>query len=59
MVSEAAASLPIAFLRAVFACTHNHVGDVLRVADIAWREQTHLAQRIEARAGLLFKLART
>ena len=45
--------LPVAFLRAVLAGTDDHVGDVLGVADITRREQTHLAQRIESRAGLL------
>ena len=46
--------LPVAFLRAVLAGAHDHVGDVLGVADITRREQTHLAQRIESGAGLLF-----
>ena len=46
--------LPVAFLRAVFAGAHDHVGDVLGVADVARREQPHFAQRIESRAGLLF-----
>src|SRR5579863_7838725 len=45
--------LPVAFLRAVLTGTDDHVGDVLGVAHITWREQTHLAQRIESRAGLL------
>ena len=39
--------LPVAFLRAVLAGAHDHVGDVLRIADITRREQTHLAQKIE------------
>ena len=45
--------LPVALLRAVLAGAHDHVGDVLGVADIARREQPHLAQRIESGAGLL------
>ena len=40
--------LPVAFLRAVLAGADDHVGDVLGVADVARREQTHLAQRIES-----------
>ena len=45
--------LPVALLRAVLTGTDDHVGDILGVAHVTWREETHLAQRIESRARLL------
>ena len=40
--------LPVAFLRAVLAGAHDHVGDILCIADITRREQPDLAKRIES-----------
>src|ERR1022692_3127335 len=46
--------LPVALLGTIFAGADDHAGNVLRVTDIPWSEQPHLAQRIEAGSGLLF-----
>ena len=41
--------LPVAFLRAIFPGAHKHVRNVLRIRNIAMREEADLGQWVETR----------